>query len=156
MDQVKDANVHMHKSIINSNYEVWIMYEGAAGYPTVKESLNGAIAAKADNSNIIFVDGERVGDDLIDEDQLLSIEAYEIALDIIKRNNEADDVELESLLFSIGLLENINKTRAVEYTINLLKDKYKIDYHQDLDDIDVTDEEIDAYLNQIQSNITDS
>jgi hypothetical protein len=54
------------------------------------------------------------------------------------------------------LLENINKTRAVEYTINLLKDKYKIDYHQDLDDIDVTDEEIDAYLNQIQSNITES
>ena len=93
---------------------------------------------------------------LIDEDQLLSIEAYEIALDLIKRNNDTDDVELESLLFSIGLLENINKTRAVEYTIKLLKDKYKIDYHQDLDDIDVTDEEIDAYLNQIQSNITDS
>jgi hypothetical protein len=109
-----------------------------------------AIAAKADEVKIIFVDGERVGDDLVDEDQLLSIEAYEIALDIIKRNSESKEIELESLLFSIGLLENVNKTRAIEYTIRLLKDKYNIDYNNDLSDIDVTDEEIDRYIDMLK------
>jgi hypothetical protein len=150
MEQVENANVHMHKSIIDPAYEVWVMYEGAEGYPVVKEALNGAIAAKADEAKIIFVDGERVGDDLVDEDQLLSIEAYEIALDIIKRNSESKEIELEALLFSIGLLENVNKIRAIEYTIKLLKDKYNIDYNNDLSDIDVTDEEIDRYIDMLK------
>ena len=77
----------------------------------------------------IFIDGEAITDDNIDQDHLLAIEAHEIAHSMLNHDAGVDEQsEKEADLFGIALLEMSGMQRAASILKERMLELYNIDY----------------------------
>lgn len=129
---MEEIGVIAYKSKINPDYQVHIVYNNYAEYDLIKKSLsemNNSIGALWVGTKNIFIDGEAIADNLIDQDQLLAIEAHEIAHSLLGHESGIDEQsEKEADLFAIALLEMDNHIRAASFLKDRMKDLYGIDY----------------------------
>lgn len=121
-----------YNSVINPEYQIFVVYSGSTEYPSIKaalQSMNNSIGALWVGTKNIFIDGERLVDENIDADQLLAIEAHEIAHSMLGHNSGVDEQsEKEADLFAIALLDMDNHTRAASFLKDRMKSLYGIDY----------------------------
>jgi len=126
------SDIIVKESRINPEFKVFIVYKEHESYASIKQSLellNNSIAAIDLQSKSIFIDGERVIDELIDEDQLLAIEAHEVAHYMLGHDVEInDESEKEADLFAIAMLDQDGWHRASSFLKDRLKEFYGIDY----------------------------
>ena len=129
---MEEIGVIAYKSKINPDYQVHIVYNDYAEYDLIKKSLsemNNSIGALWVGTKNIFIDGEALADNLIDQDQLLAIEAHEIAHSLLGHESGIDEQsEKEADLFAIALLEMDDHIRAASFLKDRMKDLYGIDY----------------------------
>ena len=129
---MEEIGVIAYKSKINPDYQVHIVYNDYAEYDLIKKSLsemNNSIGALWVGTKNIFIDGEALADNLIDQDQLLAIEAHEIAHSLLGHESGVDEQsEKEADLFAIALLEMDAHIRAASFLKDRMKDLYGIDY----------------------------
>jgi hypothetical protein len=129
---MEEIGVIAYKSKINPDYQVHIVYNDYAEYDLIKKSLsemNNSIGALWVGTKNIFIDGEALADNLIDQDQLLAIEAHEIAHSLLGHESGVDEQsEKEADLFAIALLEMDAHIRAASFLKDRMKDLYEIDY----------------------------
>lgn len=103
-------------SRVDDEYTVVIAYQEYDRYNELRtylENLNNSIGALQVGTKTIVIDGERVTDELIDNDHLLAIEAHEIAHD--KLNHEAgynEQSEFEADTLGATLLMTLGYDRA--------------------------------------------
>jgi len=121
-----------YNSVINPEYQIFVVYSDSDEYQSIKaalQSMNNSIGALWVGTKNIFVDGERLVDENIDTDQLLAIEAHEIAHSMLGHDAGVDEqFEKEADLFAIALLDMDKHTRAAEFLKDRMKDLYGIDY----------------------------
>lgn len=145
MDQ---DNIISYQSSINPDFQVLIVYDGHEMYEAISNQLRNinSIAALQVGSKTIVIDGELVAEQSIDKDQLLAIEAHEIAHSMLGHEAGYDEQsEKEADLFAIALLDLDGYDRASEFLKDRLKDLYNIDYTEFEDEwiSDGQDEELD-------------
>jgi len=121
-----------YNSVINPEYQIFVVYSDSDKYQSIKnalQSMNNSIGALWVGTKNIFVDGERLVDENIDTDQLLAIEAHEIAHSMLGHGAGVDEQsEKEADLFAIALLDMDKHTRAASFLKDRMKDLYGIDY----------------------------
>ena len=121
-----------YNSVINPEYQIFVVYSDSDEYQSIKaalQSMNNSIGALWVGTKNIFVDGERLVDESIDTDQLLAIEAHEIAHSMLGHDSGVDEQsEKEADLFAIALLDMDKHTRAASFLKDRMKDLYGIDY----------------------------
>jgi len=146
---MEEIGVIAYKSKINPDYQVHIVYNDYAEYDLIKKSLsemNNSIGALWVGTKNIFVDGERLVDESIDTDQLLAIEAHEIAHSMLGHDSGVDEQsEKEADLFAIALLDMDKHTRAASFLKDRMKDLYGIDYtafEEEWNESDVEEDEM--------------
>ena len=146
---MEEIGVIAYKSKINPDYQVHIVYNDYAEYDLIKKSLsemNNSIGALWVGTKNIFIDGEALADNLIDQDQLLAIEAHEIAHSLLGHESGVDEQsEKEADLFAIALLDMDNHTRAASFLKDRMKDLYGIDYaafEEEWNESDVEEDEM--------------
>lgn len=138
-----------YNSVINPEYQIFVVYSDSDEYQSIKnalQSMNNSIGALWVGTKNIFVDGERLIDENIDTDQLLAIEAHEIAHSMLGHGAGVDEQsEKEADLFAIALLDMDNYTRAAEFLKDRMKDLYGIDYkafEEEWNESDVEEDEM--------------
>lgn len=138
-----------YNSVINPEYQIFVVYSDSDEYQNIKaalQSMNNSIGALWVGSKNIFVDGERLVDENIDTDQLLAIEAHEIAHSMLGHDAGVDEQsEKEADLFAIALLDMDKHTRAAEFLKDRMKDLYGIDYaafEEEWNESDVEEDEM--------------
>ena len=138
-----------YNSVINSEYQIFVVYSDSDEYQSIKaalQSMNNSIGALWVGTKNIFVDGERLVDENIDTDQLLAIEAHEIAHSMLGHDAGVDEQsEKEADLFAIALLDMDKHTRAAEFLKDRMKDLYGIDYaafEEEWNESDVEEDEM--------------
>jgi hypothetical protein len=123
-----------YSSRINPDFQVFVVYSDSEQYSEIHEyltKLNNSIGALMIGTKSIFIDGERVTDDCIDVDQLLAIEAHEIAHSMLGHEGGVDEsAEKEADLLAVTLLDMDGYTRASGFLKDRLNDLYGIDYRQ--------------------------
>jgi len=83
-----------YNSVINPEYQIFVVYSDSDEYQSIKaalQSMNNSIGALWVGTKNIFVDGERLVDESIDTDQLLAIEAHEIAHSMLGHDSGVDE-----------------------------------------------------------------
>ena len=138
-----------YNSVINPEYQIFVVYSDSDEYQSIKnalQSMNNSIGALWVGTKNIFVDGERLVDENIDTDQLLAIEAHEIAHSMLGHGAGVDEQsEKEADLFAIALLDMDKHTRAAEFLKDRMKDLYGIDYaafEEEWNESDVEEDEM--------------
>ena len=138
-----------YNSVINPEYQIFVVYSDSDEYQSIKaalQSMNNSIGALWVGTKNIFVDGERLIDENIDTDQLLAIEAHEIAHSMLGHDAGVDEQsEKEADLFAIALLDMDKHTRAAEFLKDRMKDLYGIDYaafEEEWNESDVEEDEM--------------
>ena len=138
-----------YNSVINPEYQIFVVYSDSDEYQNIKaalQSMNNSIGALWVGTKNIFVDGERLVDENIDTDQLLAIEAHEIAHSMLGHDAGVDEQsEKEADLFAIALLDMDKHTRAAEFLKDRMKDLYGIDYaafEEEWNESDVEEDEM--------------
>ena len=138
-----------YNSVINPEYQIFVVYSDSDEYQSIKnalQSMNNSIGALWVGTKNIFVDGERLIDENIDTDQLLAIEAHEIAHSMLGHGAGVDEQsEKEADLFAIALLDMDRHTRAAEFLKDRMKDLYGIDYaafEEEWNESDVEEDEM--------------
>jgi hypothetical protein len=138
-----------YNSVINPEYQIFVVYSDSDEYQSIKnalQSMNNSIGALWVGTKNIFVDGERLVDESIDTDQLLAIEAHEIAHSMLGHGAGVDEQsEKEADLFAIALLDMDNYTRAAEFLKDRMKTLYGIDYkafEEEWNESDVEEDEM--------------
>jgi hypothetical protein len=138
-----------YNSVINPEYQIFVVYSDSDEYQSIKaalQSMNNSIGALWVGTKNIFVDGERLVDENIDTDQLLAIEAHEIAHSMLGHDAGVDEQsEKEADLFAIALLDMDKHTRAAEFLKDRMKDLYGIDYaafEEEWNESDVEEDEM--------------
>ena len=128
----QEQHVVAYTSKINPEFNVFVVYKEYEGYKTIKDSLekmNSSIGALWVGTKNIFIDGEAITDDNIDQDHLMAMEAHEIAHSMLNHEAGVDEnSEKEADLFGIALLELSGFNRAASFLKDRLKDLYNIDY----------------------------
>lgn len=138
-----------YNSKVNPDFQVLVVYNDSEQYSEIREyltKLNDSIGALMIGTKNIFIDGERVTDENIDSDQLLAIEAHEIAHSMLDHGAGVDEQsEKEADLFAIALLDMDKHTRAAEFLKDRMKDLYGIDYkafEEEWNESDVEEDEM--------------
>jgi hypothetical protein len=138
-----------YNSVINPEYQIFVVYSDSDEYQSIKaalQSMNNSIGALWVGTKNIFVDGEGLVDESIDTDQLLAIEAHEIAHSMLGHDSGVDEQsEKEADLFAIALLDMDNHTRAASFLKDRMKDLYGIDYtafEEEWNESDVEEDEM--------------
>ena len=91
--------------------------------------MNNSIGALWVGTKNIFIDGEAISDNNIDQDHLLALEAHEIAHSMLGHESGVDEQsEKEADLFGIALLEMMGLQRAASILKDRMKELYNIDY----------------------------
>ena len=129
----EDNTIKIYQSIINSNYTVHIVYKENPRYKDIKESLDliKSVGALQIGTTNIYIDGESIIDQDIDQDQILALEAHEIAHSVLQHAPGMDEqAEKEADLFAITLLDMDRHYRASEYLKQRLQTNYGIDYSE--------------------------
>ena len=128
----QEQSMVAYQSTINPEFTVIVIYKENEQYKDIKEALekmNNSIGALWVKSKNIFIDGEALADQGIDRDQLLAIEAHEIAHYMLGHESGVDEQsEKEADLFGIALLEMDGHDRAASLLKDRLKELYDIDY----------------------------
>jgi hypothetical protein len=138
-----------YNSVINPEYQIFVVYSDSDEYQSIKaalQSMNNSIGALWVGTKNIFIDGERLVDESIDTDQLLAIEAHEIAHSMLGHDSGVDEQsEKEADLFAIALLDMDKHTRAASFLKDRMKDLYGIDYttfEEEWNESDVEEDEM--------------
>ena len=156
---IQDENSKVYQSELNSEFTVHILYNGHPDYAVIKEGLDEikSVGALWVGTKDIYIDGESVTDNNVDEDQILALEAHEIAHSLLGHKAGIDvQSEIEANLFGIALLEMDGYDRAAEY----LKDKLIVDSgiaYEDFEtefnqDFEVTDKELARWESALTGN----
>jgi Zn-dependent protease with chaperone function len=128
----QEQHMVAYTSKINPEFNVFVVYKEYEGYKTIKDSLekmNNSIGALWVGTKNIFIDGEAITDDNIDQDHLLAIEAHEIAHSMLSHDAGVDEQsEKEADLFGIALLEMSGMQRAASILKERMLELYNIDY----------------------------
>jgi Zn-dependent protease with chaperone function len=128
----QEQHMVAYTSKINPEFNVFVVYKEYEGYKTIKDSLekmNNSIGALWVGTKNIFIDGEAITDDNIDQDHLLAIEAHEIAHSMLNHDAGVDEQsEKEADLFGIALLEMSGMQRAASILKERMLELYNIDY----------------------------
>lgn len=123
-----------YNSKVNADFQVFVVYNDSPEYITIREyltKLNNSIGALMIDTKNIFIDGERVIDENIDSDQLLAIEAHEIAHSMLGHKGGIDEVsEKEADLLAVALLDMDGYERAAGFLKDRLNEFYGIEYSQ--------------------------
>lgn len=146
---IQDENSKVYQSELNSEFSVHILYNGHPDYAVIKEDLDKikSVGALWVGTKDIYIDGESIIDNNIDEDQILALEAHEIAHSMLNHAAGIDpQSEIEANLFAIAMLGMDGYERASEY----LKEKLLADSgisYEDFEtefnqDFEVTEEEL--------------
>jgi len=140
-----------YNSKINPDFQVFVVYNDSAQYSEIREyltELNNSIGALMIGTKSIFIDGERIADDNIDSDQLLAIEAHEIAHSMLGHEAGIDEQsEKEADLLGMALLSIDGYERAKSILGDRMKELYGIDYakfEKEWEDEEWEDQEGDA------------
>lgn len=127
-----DQSIVSYNSVINPQYQVFVVFKESEQYPALIEmltSMNNSIGALWIGTKNIFVDGERVIEEGIDKDQLVAIEAHEIAHSMLNHEAGLDaQSEKEADLLAIALLETFGYRRSAQFIKDRIKEIYNIDY----------------------------
>jgi len=128
----QEQHMVAYTSKINPEFNVFVVYKEYEGYKTIKDSLekmNNSIGVLWVGTKNIFIDGEAITDDNIDQDHLLAIEAHEIAHSMLNHDAGVDEQsEKEADLFGIALLEMSGMQRAASILKERMLELYNIDY----------------------------
>jgi lysyl-tRNA synthetase class II len=122
---MKNEGIETFESRVDPNFTVIVIYKGYGSYDLVKESLqalDNSIAALLPGHATIIVDGERVEEEGLTDDHLLSIEAHEIAHERLGhsgKRNQTHEKEADEL--AIRILDSLNKKEAAD----LLRERVK-------------------------------
>jgi hypothetical protein len=157
---IQDENSKVYQSELNSEFTVHILYNGHPDYAVIKEGLDEikSVGALWVGTKDIYIDGESVTDNNVDEDQILALEAHEIAHSLLGHKAGMDDQsEIEANLFGIAMLDMDGYERAAEY----LKDKLLVDSgiaYEDFEtefsqDFEITEEELAKWDSIIKDDI---
>ena len=150
MELKENEHIVGYTSRVNPDFNVYVVYKEHEGYKTIRgslEKLNNSIGALWVGTKNIFVDGERVADENIDQDQLLALEAHEIAHSMLGHEAGIDEKsEKEADLLAIALLTMDACWRAADILKARMFDLYGINYdefeaeyaEEDMSDWDVT------------------
>ena len=128
----QEQSMISYQSTINPDFTVIVVYKEYERYKEIKDSLekmNNSIGVLWVGTKNIFIDGEAIAEQEIDRDQLLAIEAHEIAHSML--NHEAgidENSEKEADLLGIALLELSDFERAASFLKDRIKELYNIDY----------------------------
>ena len=127
-----DQSIVSYNSVINPQYQVFVVFKESEQYPALIEmltSMNNSIGALWIGTKNIFVDGERVIEEGIDKDQLVAIEAHEIAHSMLNHEGGLNtQSEKEADLLAIALLETFGYRRSAQFIKDRIKELYGIDY----------------------------
>jgi len=156
----EDKDMKVYQSEINSDYTVHIVYKESPAYIDIKKSLDdiNSVGALQVGTKNIYIDGESIIDNNIDEDQILALEAHEIAHSILGHAAGFDEQsEIEANLFAISILDMDGYERAAEY----LKEKLMLDCgvsYEDFetefnDEFEVTEEELAKWESILKDDI---
>lgn len=123
-----------YNSKVNPDFQVFVVYNDSVQYSEIREyltKLNDSIGALMIGTKNIFIDGERVTDENIDSDQLLAIEAHEIAHSMLGHEGGVDEAsEKEADLLAVALLDMDGHERAAGFLKDRLNEFYGIEYSQ--------------------------
>lgn len=121
-----------YNSVINPEYRIFVVYSDSDEHQSIKNvlrAMNNSIGALWVGTKNIFIDGEKLAELNIDQDQLLAIEAHEIAHSLLGHKSGVDEQsEKEADLLAIALLEMHAHIRAASFLKVRMKDLYGIDY----------------------------
>lgn len=127
-----DQAIVSYNSVINSQYQVFVVFKESEQYAALTEmltSMNNSIGALWVGTKNIFIDGERVLEEQIDKDQLIAIEAHEIAHSMLNHEGGLNtQSEKEADLLAIALLETFGYRRSAQFIKDRIKELYGIDY----------------------------
>jgi len=127
-----DQAIVSYNSVINSQYQVFVVFKESEQYAALTEmltSMNNSIGALWVGTKNIFIDGERVIEEQIDKDQLIAIEAHEIAHSMLNHEGGLNiQSEKEADLLAIALLETFGYRRSAQFIKDRIKELYGIDY----------------------------
>lgn len=132
----QEPDIKIYQSRINNVYTVHIVYKESDLYESIKKELDEieSVGALRVGTTNIYIDGESIIDNNIDEDQILALEAHEIAHSMLGHSAGRDaQSEIEANLFAISILDMDGHYRAAEY----LKEKLKLDSGVDYEDFEV-------------------
>jgi hypothetical protein len=157
---IQDENSKVYQSELNSEFTVHILYDGHTDYAVIKEALDEikSVGALWVGTKDIYIDGESIIDNNIDSDQILALEAHEIAHSLLGHKAGTDEQsEIEANLFAIAMLDMDGYERASDY----LKDKLLVDSgiaYEDFEtefnqDFEVTDEELAKWESILKDDI---
>lgn len=157
---IQDENSKVYQSELNSEFTVHILYNGHPDYAVIKEGLDEikSVGALWVGTKDIYIDGESVTDNNVDEDQILALEAHEIAHSLLGHKAGMDaQSEIEANLFGIAMLDMDGYERASEY----LKDKLLVDSgiaYEDFEtefsqDFEITEEELAKWDSILKDDI---
>jgi len=128
----QEQSIVSYQSTINPDFTVFVIYKEHGRYKEIKDSLekmNNSIGVLLVGTKNIFIDGEAVAEQEIDRDQLLAIEAHEIAHSMLNHEAGIDEhSEKEADLLGIALLEMSDLQRAASFLKDRMKELYGIDY----------------------------
>jgi len=127
-----DQAIVSYNSVINSQYQVFVVFKESEQYAALTEmltSMNNSIGALWVGTKNIFIDGERVIEEQIDKDQLIAIEAHEIAHSMLNHEGGLNiQSEKKADLLAIALLETFGYRRSAQFIKDRIKELYGIDY----------------------------
>lgn len=156
----QDKDMKVYQSQIDENFTVHIIYKESPAYKDIKESLDEikSVGALWVGTKNIYIDGESIIDNNIDEDQILALEAHEIAHSLLGHAAGQDDQsEIEANLFAISLLDMDGHERAAEYLKEKLKQDSGVDYEdfevEFSNDFEVTEEELAKWESILKDDI---
>jgi len=143
-------NIISYPSKIDSQFTVMIIYKDHELYNDLKlqlTELHNSIAALQVSTKNIIIDGEEVARLKLTPNDLLAIEAHEIAHSLIGHGPGSDEEsEKEADLLGIALLEIAGHTEASEVLKDKLEALYGIDYRQFESEFDAeADIDLDGY-----------
>jgi len=130
-------NIISYPSKIDSQFTVMIIYKDHELYNDLKfqlTELHNSIAALQVSTKNIIIDGEEVARLKLTPNDLLAIEAHEIAHSLLGHGpgcpGSDEESEKEADLLGIALLEIAGHTEASEVLKDKLEALYQIDYRQ--------------------------
>jgi GTPase Era involved in 16S rRNA processing len=159
----EDKHIKIYQSQIDENYTVHIIYKESPAYNDIKKSLDEieSVGALWVGTKNIYIDGESITDNNIDKDQILALEAHEIAHSLLGHQAGRDSQsEIEANLFAISLLDMDGYERASEYLKEKLKQDSGVDY-EDFEtefsqDFDITEEELAKWESMLNDTSVES
>jgi hypothetical protein len=157
---MQDPDIKIYPSRIDENYTVHIVYKESELYESIKKELDEikSVGALRVGTKNIYIDGEAVIDNNVDEDQILALEAHEIAHSMLGHEAGMDEQsEIEANLFGISILDMSGFDRAAEYLKEKLKQDSGIDYEdfevEFSNDFEVTEEELAKWESILKDDI---